>query len=196
MSITRRACALALVSLASLSACSDSGPVGREDTSQLSSQASVALFGELMSAAFSAWASAGTGASSTAPAAAETFTHTAPCANGGSVTVSGTFTDNVNSSGNGTISYNMTQTPSSCQVTTSSGNFTMSGDPNVTIAMSYPVSNWQAAGELSWTMKGGFRYGGESTGSCRVDMTYRMNPQTARGSMSGSICGNRIDQSF
>lgn len=196
MSIARRACALALVSVASLSACSDSGPVGPEETTQLSSQESVVLFHELMSAALAAWGAAGSGASSSAPAAPETFSHTTPCTNGGSVTVSGAFTDHVDSSGTGTISYSMTQTPSSCQVTTSSGNYTMSGDPNIAIAMSYPVSNWQPAGELSWTMKGGFRYSGEANGTCRVDMAYRMNPQTGHGSMEGSICGHSIDQSY
>jgi hypothetical protein len=125
-----------------------------------------------------------------------TWTGTGNCQNGGTVAFNGQWTDNTNAQGTGTYSYTLVQVPSSCQVQTSGGLFTVQGDPNITWTWNYSTQNFQPVGNYTYSMEGGFRYSGAGSGSCDIDINYVFAVTGASGTVTGSMCGYSYNQSF
>src|SRR5690606_1753254 len=65
----------------------------------------------------------------------------APCELGGSIGLEGTITDEVDDQGTGTFSMDLRETPNDCVVSTTEGQFTINGDPNlrITVDLTVPV---------------------------------------------------------
>jgi hypothetical protein len=199
---TRSIPVLLLATLLGAGACSDStGPDGGGGA--IRQQEALAIFGELMAAISLAMAGGGAAAGDVAPGVVPAATvnptsisQSAACSGGGTITITGTVSDNINDSGTGTTTFNWRQKPTGCRVTTPSGQYTVDGDPDLSGDFKMSFSNWSPVGETTYTMKGGYRFAGSADGRCAVDVTYSLNTSTYQGRIRGSMCGISLDQQF
>jgi hypothetical protein len=177
-------------------ACSDSsGPEGA-----LRNQDAMEIFAELMFAVSMATMGSELGfgeqAASAALSGSGPFSSTVACDGGGSITVSGSSSDNINNSGTGTLTGSYTQTPNNCVVGISRGNVVVSGDPNLTGSWSASYSNGNPVGNMTYSWQGAYRYNGAVSGRCSMNITSSINMSTYSGSVSGTMCGQTINQSY
>ena len=185
---------LSLTALFAVAAgCSDGDdPTG---TSNLSKQQSMQIFTELMvavnEAMFSGFKPTNGVASFNMPP--ETFTHTGACPQGGTATVVVTFDDRTDQNGNGSMSWQMVQTPNACKVSTQSGVFTVSGAPNITWASNWTFSNGQLPQTFTMTANGGYSFAGSQSGTCQINISFTVNTQTGAGTMTGTMCGHNVN---
>jgi hypothetical protein len=124
-----------------------------------------------------------------------TFDQTASCPRGGNVRVQGTIVDNTNAQGTGAVSLQFTQTPNACRVDTEqNGVFEMNGNPHLGFSMSANFVDDEPAEEfLTAQYTGGFRWsGGGRSGSCSLDLTFRIGWLTEVVTVTGSLCGNTV----
>jgi hypothetical protein len=158
------------------------------------------LISEIITIGFSSFsggaASSGAGSEFAAGAASglqETISETVPCNGGGSMTVQGTFTNSLGSTGTGTYGYDLRQRPNNCVMNTSQGPFTVNGNPEFTVAGSLTVTSW-TLGTFQLAYGGGFRWSGRGgDGSCSIDLSYNFNYASSSFSGSGHMCGYQIN---
>jgi hypothetical protein len=197
---------LPLLALATLAvACKDSTSSG-DPLTQLEAEQLAAVLVEEGFVGFEA-PSAASGAGAAVIPITITINDVGPCDGGGTVALSGTLTADIDPvSESGTLSYNYTMTPNSCEVTTESQQvFWVSGDPNLSVTGTF---GWAATGfDGTLTYDGGFSFvaddGREGACAFDIDAAYdvTLDPNTgeataASASMSGSVCGFTIDRSI
>ena len=92
------------------------------------------------------------------------------------------------------ISMSMTATPQSCGVTSEGYNFVLDGDPSINLSMDMTGSQSGAfnfdgnySGGVEWELDG-------ASGTCTLDVTF--SATQSGGSVSGSVCGQSVDESF
>ncbi len=111
--------------------------------------------------------------------------YTYKCPSGGTIVVTGSYTDTSNST-----SLNIVETINSC----SDSGITFSGDPNV--ALSETASDNGTTTSLTVTMTGGLSVGSSSC-SINVNVSASISDKTGSGTItdSGSVCGQSISSS-
>jgi hypothetical protein len=194
---TRVRAAVAATAIFGLTACGDSSGPG--STGDISQAAAMEIATELLMFMFMVDFNVAEGAAAYGIAAdrpafsvTETFDETVPCNQSGTMRINGSYTDNVNASGTGSVSVDLRQTPNNCGVQTSQGLFNVNGNPNIRWTTSFNLSNWEPVGNLVFKMTGGFNYTGAGSGSCAIDVTYTINYNTNAFNASGRMCGHNI----
>jgi hypothetical protein len=185
----RRAIAVAALPMMVFAGCSGDSTGTDNDDLILQGEA-LEIFSAFMSVAFQGFGLVDTSGNTT------TFSGTGTCTNGGTVAYTGNWVDTTNDSGTGTFTYTLVQTPSSCQVQTSGGVYTVQGDPNITWTWNYSTQNFQPIGNYTYSMEGGFRYTGAGSGSCDIDINYVFAVTGSSGTVTGSMCGYNYNQTF
>jgi hypothetical protein len=194
-----------LVAALAASGCSDStGPGGLSP--QASMEIATTLMAEIISIGFMALgdpADEGTGVlaipeavrAEMIAAATTSITETMPCDLGGNIVVQGTYSDNFSDQGTGSVSFDLRQRPNNCVMQTSSGNYTVNGNPELNVGGTLTVSSWNL-GIFTMNFGGGFRWNGPGgSGTCNMDLNYHFNYTTYVFSGSGHICGHPVDYS-
>ena len=171
-----------------LAACGGSddstGPTSQTLTAAQAQLVASSLFSEMSKAMSTATLT--TGGSSSSPS--QTFTVNSTCTNGGTITGQYVYNSSLNSAGTGTVSGSMTTTAHGCKVNTGTQIIATDGTLNYSYSVSYtafaPSSNyvWKGTGNFSW-----------DGGSCTMDYTVNVST-TGHGSISGTICGQSINQ--
>jgi hypothetical protein len=110
-----------------------------------------------------------------------------PCPAGGTIAVSGDINGTLDNSGNGSLTTQVTVTPSNCGVS----NLTFSGDPNVMLDGQVDFTNSGITFPITLTEVGGISYGPNPSGSCQLNVTYTIHSQTSC-TASGTVCGQSI----
>lgn len=114
------------------------------------------------------------------------------CTAGGYINVTGSMTGSINDNGTGLLSLQVTETINSWQCI---GGFTMDGDPYVSAAGTFSFINGQQATAASISFGGGFRWTGNGSGSCTIQMTALFNPDHS-GHMTGQLCGQQVNITY
>lgn len=114
------------------------------------------------------------------------------CTAGGYINVTGSMTGSINDNGTGVLSLQVTETINSWQCI---GGFTMDGDPYVSAAGTFSFINGQQATAASISFGGGFRWTGNGSGSCSIQMTALFNPDHS-GHMTGQMCGQQVNITY
>lgn len=202
---------LALVAAVGLAACSDggddsTGPSGDE----LSAPEAEALAAVITSEAlgigleqFSGggeFAPSGSAASEPEDISIDDFTFEAPCELGGTVTLtmswSGTADYEV---GDIDLTWNVTQAHDGCVLQEDQYEFTLTGDPNISMNWDMQVTENESfdisggyEGAVQWTLDDG------RSGRCTVDVSFSANGNWSTGSgmttVSGHVCGESVDE--
>jgi hypothetical protein len=122
---------------------------------------------------------------------AEDFSHIVPCSQGGVLNVTGSYSDNVNEQGTGTMAFNVRSNPDECGVQTSQGVYIVDGNPDLGTQFSLTLEEWDPVGNLTLAYTGGYNWSGpDGSGSCAVNVSYVfnwMNP--GQFSITGTMCG-------
>jgi hypothetical protein len=125
-----------------------------------------------------------------------TFDETSSCPRGGNIRMQGTIVDDTNAQGTGPVSLQFTQTPNGCRVDTDErGIFEMNGNPNLGFSFSANFIDDEPAEEfLTAKYTGGFRWNGDGrTGSCSMDLTFRISWLSDAVTVTGTLCGNSVN---
>src|SRR5690606_14617035 len=179
---TRLYSAILLAALAAGCGRGAAGPNQARLSQETTLEIASALFAELFATGFAGEDGAWPG--DDVPAGAPLFnlmptqeiSATGPCELGGSISFEGTITDEVDDQGTGTFSMDLRETPNDCVVSTTEGQFTINGDPNlrITVDLTAPVDVELA--DIAMSIGGGFRWSGQpGSGRCGVDVTFVMN---------------------
>jgi hypothetical protein len=128
------------------------------------------------------------------------YNQTANCTNGGTVQVTGSYSYTSTASG-GNFSGSVTQTPSSCKLTSEDGRmFTLNGNPSLTMALTMSMNSTTGAYNGTFHETGGLNWGtGGRAGGCTIDINITYNVTAAgvaSGSASGTVCGQSVNESF
>lgn len=168
---------------------------------QLTQQESLAVYSELSVAIGQALAnisyspSGAPGPAATSVAFSGPITATATCSVGGTVDVSGSYDGTYNTdSTTYTYNYSMTITPSSCEGASQTTQFTINGDPSLTISGNF---HWTGtAYSYTYTEQGGiaFTTSDGRSGSCQISYTSTVSYDgtTSTVNVTGSVCGTDI----
>jgi len=130
-----------------------------------------------------------------AAASQTTISESVPCEAGGTIVVEGTHTADISDQGSGSVSFNLSQRPVACVMSTSSGAYTVNGNPALTIEGSLTTAAWNL-GVFTMAYGGGFRWNGRGgSGTCTMDLTYHFDYTSYVFSGSGHICGHAVSYS-
>jgi hypothetical protein len=123
----------------------------------------------------------------------ESFSESAACPEGGTVSISGNVKGTVdNETFDADLDFDLTEDFSYCGVTTESQLlFTFDGQPDIDITGNMTISGENVSGTLSY--QGGFAWATDDgrAGVCGVDFGVSFSSSTQSGSWSGRIC-NRV----
>jgi hypothetical protein len=126
-----------------------------------------------------------------------TVSETVECPNGGSVTVSGTATDNPDA---GTFTAQITQGFSACAATSEAGRvWTFNGNPNITTNVSASQNQATGAFSITATQAGGVRFASDlGEGACNINLTLTItgNATSVSATLGGTACGRTIQRSI
>lgn len=131
--------------------------------------------------------SSGCTPTSTGPSCNFPLSYSGPCSAGGTISVSGDIEGTLNSSESGSISTQVTITPTNCVAS----NLTFNGDPNISIAGQIGFSNAEPTFPISLTENGGVSYGPNPAGSCQVNVTYTISSLSSC-TVTGTVCGQSV----
>lgn len=121
------------------------------------------------------------------------ISQTVPCQGGGTIGVTGSYTNTLGNAGTGNVAFDLRQVPNNCVMSTSQGPYTVNGNPDFTITGDLSVTTWNL-GVFHFTYGGGFRWSGRGgSGSCSIDLTYNFNYGTSTFSANGHMCGYVIN---
>ena len=96
---------------------------------------------------------------------------TVECAQGGTITVDGSITGDLNEAGAGSITIDLRQTPTNCGMNTSQGVFRINGDPNLHVMVSFASADGENLDAYTLAFNGGFKWSGaEGSGSCKMNL--------------------------
>jgi hypothetical protein len=112
------------------------------------------------------------------------------CSGGGTMAISGDVSGSVSDSGTGSIQEQIAADPTNCSV----DGTTLNGDPNVTVAGQFNISNWSPQWPLTGTETGGVTYGPNPSGSCQLNVTFTVNSNLTC-TISGTACGQSVSGS-
>lgn len=132
----------------------------------------------------------------------QTYSATEQCPNGGSTTVSGTYTVTVSGT-NYVGNYTITQSYNDCRAQSSNGTtWTFNGNPNIAFSMNYSY-NQSGSWEMDGSQTGGLSWaGGGKSGSCSIntnlDYTGTVSGQsyTYTYSYTGTVCGQTVNETW
>ncbi len=118
------------------------------------------------------------------------YSATVNCSGGGSMSQTGSVTDNLTEEGTGTIETTIVQTISNCGISTSQGLFVVNGNPNLSSWGTMEVESWNPL-TFEFTFEGGYTWqGANQSGECSMSITQSLDMQNpANFSMSGHMCG-------
>ena len=114
----------------------------------------------------------------------------APCTNGGNITGTYNYSDDIGSNGSGTATGTMTLTMAGCKVSTGTDLIAVNG--NFTYTFNFAFSQQTSLDTFDWRGTGSFSWSG---GSCGID--YTIHYTGAAGghiTMSGTVCGANVSQ--
>jgi hypothetical protein len=190
--------AFATMTAVALTACSGDGGGGGGTNSgdPLTAAEANEVFAALFDIGFGAALAPGGPMASSGPAAvafSESISQSETCPGGGSIGLSGTVSGDIDESTfDGTINMDVTETLNSCVVTldASAVTVTVNGDPNIKITADITIANSGASFSGTFGMNGGFTYTGDDgrSGGCAVNVSVNLTNQSA----SGSVCGQSI----
>lgn len=125
---------------------------------------------------------------------AEDFSEIIPCNEGGVLNVNGSYTDNVNEQGTGTVAFNLSSNPDECGIQTSQGLYVVDGDPGLGTQFSVDLVEGDPVGNLTLAYTGGYLWSGpDGSGSCSVNVSYVFNwTNPGQFSITGNMCGHRF----
>lgn len=118
------------------------------------------------------------------------FSSSSPCPSGGSISVSGAIDGTLTTSGSGSLSTQLTVTPTNCATPT----VTFNGDPNITVDGQIGFSNASPTFPVTLTEGGGISYGPNPSGSCQLSVKYSINSLTSC-TVTGTVCGQSVNGS-
>lgn len=128
-----------------------------------------------------------------------TISHTQACPGGGDVSVSGTITGTIDSeTQTGTLSLDLREDMNDCVVGTEEGQFIVNTTPDLHMQGDFGFEGGQPAESLTFSFTGSFAWSaveGDASGSCEIDLTVTVSPSTQSGTVSGTACGEEINQS-
>jgi hypothetical protein len=108
----------------------------------------------------------------------------------GSVSVTGDIDGSLSTAGDGSVSTQITITPSNCAVS----NLVIDGDPSISVAGQINFTNTAPTFPIIFTETGGISYGPNPSGSCQLNATYTINSLTSC-TVSGTVCGQPVSGS-
>jgi hypothetical protein len=202
---------LLLAALATVQAgCGGKGSTENTDT-KLTAQESSAVYTAISLAVAQAFSHVSYGAPPNGPSpASSTFSGpvnaSGTCSAGGTSSVTGNYSGNLNSGTGGTYTYeyNYTFTLSfnGCKVQSGTETISLEGNPNLTVTGNYNGSYNGSATTFhyEYDQNGGIQFdiNDGRSGTCTIDYTVTAdyNGTKTSGSASGSICGTNITYSF
>ena len=169
---------------------------------QLSQQEALALYSEISVAISQALANVSfSGAAARSPSAitqaySGSMKSTAPCNAGGAIDVTGTYNGSIDTdAGTYSYDYQMTMVPNACKASGGASQFTIGGDPNLTISGAYHFDG--TTYDYTYNQQGGvsFTTSDGRSGSCQISYTTTVAYDGVKSTaeVKGSICG--IDMS-
>ena len=172
-------------------ACGSDAPTGTNSGDLLTAQEALDVFGQLNAVVGQALGGVATGPVASPGASQDPIpTVSAECPYGGSVSISGDVdVSNLNQqTGTGSISFDLTESISSCGIMSGGYEFTVSGDPSIVIEGDIDIGTTSISG--TYKMMGGFSYTSDDgrAGSCAMDVSANFTEM----SVSGSVCGQSI----
>lgn len=133
--------------------------------------------------------SSSSGCSTTASGESCNFpvSYSGACSGGGTISVNGDISGNLNSSDTGSIAAQITIDPSGCVV---SGT-TFSGDPDIMVMGQVAFTDANVTFPLTFSETGGISYGPNPSGSCQLNVTYTINSLSSC-TVTGTVCGQSV----
>jgi hypothetical protein len=120
-------------------------------------------------------------------AAQPTQSFSSNCTNGGSLSGSFTYTDNLDNQGTGSVTGSVTITPNGCQVSTGTRLIAVGGSINFSFSLAF--TQGAQSGDFTFHGGGAFTWSG---GSCPMDYTVTLTP-AGNETISGTLCGETIN---
>lgn len=182
--------------LAVLSACGgDDDPLGVNSGDPLTEEEIEAVFFAISDAfAELSFAPAQAGPARATVSVSESFSGSAPCAEGGSISangsVSGTADDETFVLD---LAYQLRMTPSACAVPTETNTVTLDGSPYLQLDMDFLLT--ETVIDVTGSYSGGIAFTSSDgrSGSCAFDVDFSVNAnldaQSGTSSASGTVCG-------
>lgn len=194
MKMQRLFCAMAIVGF--FTACSDgTSPSEGDDLSETEVQG---ISTELVTGAMAGMV-AGLGGSGPAPAPsgppvefAANINHTVPCEGSGTIDLAVSLDGTVDTeTGDGTLAMEVIEEINNCRVNVEGTNFTVNGNPNITMSGNIQTSGESTSGTLGYD--GGFTWESDDgrSGSCTIDVDIDFSATSL--SYQGQICNTTID---
>jgi hypothetical protein len=112
------------------------------------------------------------------------------CPGGGTIAVAGNVDGTLDNSGDGSIQSQITITPTNCSV----DNLVINGDPSITVDGAFNFTANAPAFPITLTETGGISYGPNPSGSCQLNVTYKVSSQTSCA-ITGTVCGQAVNGS-
>jgi hypothetical protein len=205
MHTSRRALSLgvALTTLCFASACGDSStePSGTKLSAAEAKAVAGALFVQMSQVVFGSGsfnravlnaASYNVAAASAAPTT-QPVSSQGPCDLGGSMTGTGTITENLDSKGTGPISGSGSVIPKDCKISTGAKTIAVNGDPALTWGVTMNFVEGNPSGNIGVSFGGGFKWDG---GSCAINYTVTFDATGTTATIKGTVCGESVDGVF
>jgi hypothetical protein len=100
---------------------------------------------------------------------------------------------NISSSGTGLIQIQLTQTitDNACYV----AGLIFNGDPYLSLTGTFSFLNGQPSTTQRVTISGGFKWSGNSSGSCSMNVSTNFD-RSGHGTTSGTVCGESVYYTF
>lgn len=203
-----------LTGLALFAACGDDGPTGSNTGDELTQAETEELaadlfevLGEVFTLGFGASEQPvlnlpnGISFSASSPAETinETFSSSDSCDGGGTISVSGSVTGDVDdTTGEGNAELELTMNFTNCLVTGQTRQYTVSGDPNITMAGDFEFT--QTSFSFTFQVRGGFSFTTDDgrSGTCAVSIdvsgSFDQSTGSSSESVNGSMCGRNINE--
>ncbi len=122
---------------------------------------------------------------------------TSACSGGGYIHVLGSISGNIDSKGSGMLQIGITETILDYRCPEG---FVVNGDPYISLAGTFSFLNGSPATTQTMSMGGALKWtrsGSTTIGSCQIQLTCNFpTAASSGGSISGSICGVQIFESF
>jgi hypothetical protein len=184
--LVRASIALSLVGgLVGCGSDSSTAPKNPPLTQAEAKNVATALFGEMSKALGKAGVSTPT-AATLSVAGTPGNSLSSACTNGGTISGSLNFTDNVNSQGTGTVSGSTNITATGCKVSTGTKVIAIDGSLDFTFSMA--LTQFAPSGNATFHTVGSFTWDG---GSCSTDFTVTITPQ-GKTTIAGTVCGQPV----
>jgi len=195
MFLPRARSTLAAFALLALGACGDDDHPLKPGESGLTQQQTMAVFNSFMDVNNQVLSGSATGRAAPGGISAAMsplpFELTGPCPLGGMLSFQGVFTEDVDDNGTGTSIFDLTETPNGCKASSTLGQVTFDGDPNLQVSYAMDWKEYTPT-LFRWTMKGALRFSGAAVGSCTADLSYTLDYGTRKYTMTGIMCGHQL----